>query len=62
MNDMMIVLARMRRSEMAREADQEKLASRLRRAARRAARAPRAAGGPAIRLAAARTRPTVTGR
>jgi hypothetical protein len=58
----MILLARMRRSELAGEADQDKLAIRLRRAARRAARTPRTTGRPAIRLAASGTRPTVTGR
>jgi hypothetical protein len=59
MNDSMIQMARMRQGEMIRAADKAKLAARVRRAARRTARA---AGAPVIRLADARLRPTAAGR
>jgi hypothetical protein len=62
MNDSMIQMARMRRGEMIREADQDKLAARVRRAARQTTRAARTAGGPVIRLADAKMRPTAMGR
>jgi hypothetical protein len=62
MNDSMIQMARMRRGELIREADQDKLAARVRRAARQTTRAARAAGGSVIRLADAKMRPTAMGR
>ena len=62
MNDSMILMARMRRGEMIQEADKDKLAARVRRAARQTTRAVRTAGGPVIRLADAKMRPTATGR
>jgi hypothetical protein len=62
MNDSMILMARMRRGEMIQEADKDKLAARVRRAARQTTRAVRNAGGPVIRLADAKMRPTATGR
>jgi homoserine kinase len=62
MNDSMIAMARMRGSEMIREADKDKLAARVRRAARQTTRAARAAGRPALRLVVSGARPTATGR
>jgi hypothetical protein len=44
------------------EAEQDKLAARVRRAARQTTRAARTAGGSVIRLADAKMRPTATGR
>jgi hypothetical protein len=60
MNDSMILMARMRRGEMMREADKDKLAARVLRAARRTRRTAQAAGRPALRLVA--PEPTATGR
>jgi hypothetical protein len=62
MNDSMIQMARMRQDEMMHEAEQDKLAARVRRAARQTTRAARTAGGSVIRLADAKMRPTATGR
>ena len=47
---------------MIREADKDKLAARVRRAARQTTRTARIAGAPVIRLADAKMRPTTTGR
>jgi hypothetical protein len=62
MNDSMIQMARMRRDEMIREAEHDKLATRVSRMTRRAARTARAAARPVLRLADAKIRPTATGR
>jgi hypothetical protein len=62
MNDSMIQMARMRQGEMMREAEQDKLAARVRRVTRRAARTAQAAARPVLRLADAKMRPTATGR
>lgn len=64
MNDSMILLARLRRGEMIREAEHDKLAGRVRRRRPRAARITQTSGGRVTRLmtVAARMRPTVTGR
>jgi hypothetical protein len=64
MNDSMIQLAWLRRGEMIREADQVRLAASARRRRPRAARTAQGTGGPLARLtmAAARMRPTLTGR
>jgi hypothetical protein len=56
----MILVARMRRDEMMRESDKDKLAARVLRAARHAARTAQAADRPALRLVA--PSPTATGR
>lgn len=73
MNDSMILLARLRRGEMIREAEHDKRAASARRGERRPARTvrpvrparlPRTTGGPVTRMtmAVARMRPTTTGR
>jgi hypothetical protein len=69
MNDSMILIARLRRGEMIREARQGKLAAAAARLGRqqrghRQQRAAQASGGPVPRpaMTAARMRPTVTGR
>ena len=68
MNNYMLGMVRMHGEEMVREARQARLAAGARRAARQTAPAVPAARGPVIRLphwlamAAARMRPTTTGR
>jgi hypothetical protein len=62
MNDSMIQMARMRRGEMIQEADKDKLAARIRRAARQTTRAARTTARPVLRLADAKIRPTAAGR
>jgi hypothetical protein len=68
MNDYMLGLVRMHGEKMMREARQARLAAEARRATRPAAPAVRAARGPVTRrphwliMAAARMRPTTTGR
>jgi hypothetical protein len=64
MNDSMILIARLRRGEMIREANQGKLAAAAARLRHRQQRAAQASGGPVPRpaMTAARMRPTVTGR
>jgi hypothetical protein len=59
MNYSTILMARMRYGEMMREAEKNRPAARVSRAARQA---KRTTGRPVIRLAVARTRPTATGR
>jgi hypothetical protein len=64
MNDSMILIARLRRGEMIREANRGKLAAAAARFRHRQQRAAQASSGPVPRpaMTAARMRPTVTGR